>query len=52
MGALATYTSTYLLHDQEAGKEIRNIAGKSLMSASRRLAEEPGGPPIGGHGPS
>jgi hypothetical protein len=52
MGALATYTSSYLLQDQEAARSIRNLAGESLVSAARRLAEEPGGPPIGGHGPS
>lgn len=52
MGALATYTASYLLQDKEAALNIRNLAGKSLVSAARRLAEEPGGPPIGGHGPS
>ena len=52
MGALANYTSSYLLQDQEAARSIRNLAGESLVSAARRLAEEPGGPPIGGHGPS
>jgi hypothetical protein len=52
MGALATYTSSYLLHDQQAAREIPDIAGRNLVGAARRLAEEQGGPAIGGHGPS
>jgi len=39
MGALATYTSSYLMQDRAAAREIRNIAGRQLVNAAGRLAE-------------